>query len=271
MSYVLRLVLTGLVLMVAVCPPAGAANAASSPLLKSDAPSAPTTTVTTTTAISTTDISTTTSTIHGACLSIASGWNLVGTGEGGTLDVAMAFGDPSKVEVVWKWVPDQKSWAFYAPALNAQGGTALADYAANIGFDVLGTIGPGEGFWVKATQPLSVGWTTGGEIQSTAFQDGQPGALPPGWNLISIANPRTPSEFNADIGASPAPAGVVPNNIISLWAWDILLGKWYYYAPTLEAQGGTALSDYTTSKGYLDFTENNKVLHNGIGFWVNKP
>ncbi len=239
-----------------------AANADSAPLLTSEA-SSPTTTVTTT--------STTTSTIHGACLSIASGWNLVGTGEGGTLDVAMALGDPAKVEAVWRWVHDKKSWAFYAPALAAQGGSVLADYAANNGFDVLGTIGPGEGFWVNATEQLSVGWSTGGEIHATSFQDGKPGALSPGWHLISIAGMITPSEFNADIGASPAPAGVVPNNIISLWAWDTLLGKWYYYAPTLEAQGGTALTDYVTGKGYLDFAANNKVLHSGIGFWVNKP
>ena len=40
---------------------------------------------------------------------------------------------------------------------------------------------------------------------------------------------------------------------------------------TTQAQGGTALSDYIASKGYLDFAANNRTLGNGIGFWLNRP
>lgn len=34
--------------------------------------------------------------------------------------------------------------------------------------------------------------------------------------------------------------------------------------------GGTALTDYIASKNYLDFTQRNKTLGNGTGFWVNR-
>jgi len=36
--------------------------------------------------------------------------------------------------------------------------------------------------------------------------------------------------------------------------------------------GGCAmLTDYVTSKGYLDFTASGKLLGAGTGFWVNRP
>jgi len=44
-----------------------------------------------------------------------------------------------------------------------------------------------------------------------------------------------------------------------------------FLRPSLDGQGGTALLDYTASKGYLDFAANNKLLGAGMGFWVNKP
>ncbi len=31
------------------------------------------------------------------------------------------------------------------------------------------------------------------------------------------------------------------------------------------------LADYVSSKGFQDFTKQNKKLGSGIGFWVNKP
>ncbi|MDD5029938.1 MAG: hypothetical protein PHH58_10630 [Rhodoferax sp.] len=53
--------------------------------------------------------------------------------------------------------------------------------------------------------------------------------------------------------------------------WDNPANKWYFYAPNLQGQGGTALFDYTASKGYLDFTTTGKLLGAGMGFWVNRP
>lgn len=63
----------------------------------------------------------------------------------------------------------------------------------------------------------------------------------------------------------PAPE-VIPLNFITLWAWDNGLGNWYFYAPSLEANGG--LTNYITSKGYLDFGL--KTLEPTSGFWLNK-
>jgi hypothetical protein len=49
------------------------------------------------------------------------------------------------------------------------------------------------------------------------------------------------------------------------------MSKWYFYAPSLQSLGGTALVDYISANGYLDFTLGNKTLGSGVGFWVNKP
>ena len=75
----------------------------------------------------------------------------------------------------------------------------------------------------------------------------------------------SPSVFNANLKASLPGTGVT-----TLWAWDNPSSRWYFYAPSLDAQGGSALTDYITSKGYLDFTQGNKTLGKGTGFWVNR-
>jgi hypothetical protein len=75
--------------------------------------------------------------------------------------------------------------------------------------------------------------------------------------LTRVSNP--PAAFNTDVAAT------------TLWAWDNVLSKWYFYAPSLQAQGGTMLSDYIGNNGYLDFTTARKTLAPGVGFWVNRP
>ena len=92
-----------------------------------------------------------------------------------------------------------------------------------------------------------------------------------GWNLVAIGNALSPSASNMALSASPPTAGVVPINLTTLWAWDNLQAQWYFYAPNLEAQGGTALTGYIVNKGYFDFTATHKLLGPGMGFWVNKP
>ncbi len=191
-------------------------------------------------------------------LRIVSGWNLLGNGMSTALTVAIAFGDPTKVTSVWKWVPATSKWAFYAPSLV---GTALTDFAASKGYDVLTTINSGEGFWVNAkaalAQPLA-----GTAVSSTLFQ-----TLAPGWSLIAIGDRKTPSGFNRGLSTMPPSPGAVPINLTTLWAWNAAIANWYFYAPSLEANGG--LSAYITSKLYLDFAD--KVLEPSAGFWVNKP
>ena len=199
---------------------------------------------------------------------LVQGWNLLGNGIEQAVSVASLFGDPLAVTSVWKWDATSSGWQFYTPSLGA---SALHAYATSKGYGVLSVINPGEGFWVNANQFFTKPFPSGISIAAISFQEGKPGALMQAWSLISIGIPRTPSGFNADISASPPAAGVIPLNITSIWAWDSALGKWYFYAPSLEAQGGTSLTDYITSKGYLDFTANKKTLGPGVGFWVNKP
>jgi len=79
-----------------------------------------------------------------------------------------------------------------------------------------------------------------------------------GWNLIAIGDNKTPSEFNKAIGATSPAAGDIPVNLTTLWAWDAALANWYFYAPSLEKNGG--LSAYISGNGYLDFTSTGKSL-----------
>lgn len=75
-------------------------------------------------------------------------------------------------------------------------------------------------------------------------------------------------------------APVVPLTLLLLVCRPVQVGTGFtsvsatpshFYAPSLEAQGGTALADYIFSKDYLEFTAANKTLGPGVGFWANKP
>ena len=77
------------------------------------------------------------------------------------------------------------------------------------------------------------------------------------------------AELNKSLGATMPSTVSVPANIVSLWAWEPVNSKWYFYAPSLDASGG--LVDFIVSKGYLDFVGLGKTLANGEGFWVNRP
>lgn len=196
-------------------------------------------------------------------LNFVAGWNLVGNGFSGVLDVATAFGDANRVSTVWKWIASSGTWAFYAPSLAGQ---ALIDYAASKGYVVLTTIEGGEGFWVNAKTTFVTPLPSGTAIDSASFRN-----MNLGWSLISIGDNKTPRAFNDALNPSSDPVAVVVPYITSLWAWEAVQTKWYFYAPALEAQGGTVLTDYIASKGYLDFTANGKTLGPSTGFWVNKP
>lgn len=186
----------------------------------------------------------------------SSGWHLVANSVNGTLDVAAAFGDAEKVNTVWKWNAALSKWAFYTPALS---GSALTDYAASKGYDLLTEINAGEGFWVNAKQFFAIQLPAGTNVVATDFASGGTKALGTGWSLIGVGEARTPSQFNAALGV----------NLTTLWAWDNGISRWYFYAPSLDASGG--LPAYISSKSYLDFGINNKTLGQGEGFWVNKP
>ena len=186
-------------------------------------------------------------------VNMAAGWNLVGNGVDKSIDVGVTFADASRFATVWKWQAAQSVWGFYAPALAAKGGTALADYAAAKGYQVLTTLSGGEGFWVNALQAGSINMPSTGNLVTA-----QGSLLTPGWNLVSVGKTATPKQFSDAQGAS----------ISTLWAWDNPLSQWYFYAPSLDASG--ALVNYIAGKGYLDFNQHSKALSSGTGFWVNK-
>ena len=154
-------------------------------------------------------------------------------------------------------------WAFFTPSMTA---TSLATYANSKGYDVLTTVNAGEGYWVNAKTAFTVQLPIGAAVTSTSFQN-----MTSGWHLIASGDTSTPSAYNSALSMTPPATGVVPQNFTSLWVWDNATSKWYFYAPSLEAQGGTALSDYITAHGYLDFASTRKTLGPGVGFWVNKP
>jgi hypothetical protein len=186
-------------------------------------------------------------------VTVSTGWNLLGHGSTAALafsDVNL-FGDTAKVASVWKWRNSSGKWAFYSPALTTQ---ELSDYATSKGYEVLTSIAGGEGFWVNAKTSHTVSLPVGTAVTDASFQ-----GLSSGWHLISTGDNKTPAAFGTGVATT------------TLWAWDNAQSKWYFYAPSLEAQGGTALSDSITAHGYLDFRSANKTLGSGVGFWVNKP
>lgn len=188
------------------------------------------------------------------------GWNLLGNGVNQPLAIAPTFSDPAKVTTVWKWDVSRLGWQFYTPSMDA---AALQTYAASKGYGVLSVINPGEGFWVNAKVAASFAIQSGASFSLGSTN------LVTGWNLVATGNNVSPSDFNVSIGQTPPATGVVPLNLTTLWAWNSSLSQWYFYAPSLEANGG--LGSYLAGKGYLDFSATGKTLGNGMGFWVNKP
>jgi hypothetical protein len=193
-------------------------------------------------------------------LSVEPGWNLLGNPVNQSIAVASQFGDPAKVNSVWKWDNNSAAkWQFYAPDLSA---TELQRYAADQGYAVLSEIQAGDGFWVNAKTPADLGTLSGTAINL------RQSSMASGWNLMATASTVTPQDFNLSLSTTPPPVGQVPVNLTSLWAWDSAKSQWFFYAPGLEAN---ALTQFIAGKGYRDFGTNSKTLGGGTGFWVSRP
>jgi filamentous hemagglutinin family protein len=193
------------------------------------------------------------------------GWNLIGHSSGAALDVATELGAAGTIKSVWKWVPASGKWAYYAPGMGA---TELATYTADHGYDVLTSIDGGEGFWVHAEAAGSVNLPVEAGIAVLP-------TLVSGWNLVAPGFENSPGEFNLTqkwiTEVTQAVSESVPQDFTSLWAWDSAKMNWYFYSPSLEAQGGTALADYISANGLLDFQTAGKVLSPWMGVWVQMP
>jgi hypothetical protein len=201
-------------------------------------------------------------TIGNASLQILKGWNLAGNTTDLPIVVSEMFTDIAVVTSVWKWDATARGWQFYSPNLTA---TELEAYAKVKGYGVLTLVNPGDGFWIDAKITSSLGALAG------AFYSLPREQLINGWNLVATAADVSPAKYNQSLLATPPAPGVTPINLTSLWAWDNPQGKWYFYSPKLEGLAGTALSDYISGKGYLDFNVYSKTLNSGMGFWVDKP
>ena len=196
--------------------------------------------------------------VYGAdTVTVSPGWNLIGNSVASPMTVASSFGNASQVASVWKWVSTgttpgmaYPTWAFYSPS-QSDGGQA---YANSKGYEFLSSINTGEGFWINARTSFNFSLPNASAVASTAFQN-----VSSGWHLISTGDSKTPAALNTDVATT------------TLWAWDSAQSKWYFYAPSLQAQGGTALSDYIKTNGYLDFASASKTLGPGTGFWIYKP
>ncbi|MBI3043900.1 MAG: hypothetical protein HYY78_13865 [Betaproteobacteria bacterium] len=202
------------------------------------------------------------------------GFNMVSNALDITLDVPAIFGNQDaktpvtdNVLSVWKWNAAAGRWAFYSPTLTVAGNAA---YAASQNYDVLATVGPGEGYWANALQAMTLPVQSGTGVN---WNGANFPALPSGFNLIAMAEVLTPSQFNVQVSPVPPAPGVVPtDNFTSLWAWNAEAGKWFFYSPLLEATGGlAAVKTYADSHNLLHFEDHNKLLGIGGGFWVNRP
>ena len=193
-------------------------------------------------------------------INVTAGWNLVANSDSASINVLSRLGDQAKITTVWKWNKTASKWAFYAPSMTP---AALATYAQSKNYDVLTSIAPKEGFWINAvtaaalTDPLAPPPVPGPALALVESD------LQQGWNLVGSADNKNPSQLNTGLRGSLNAAGKA---MVTAWAWDAPSAKWKFFAPTLEAQGGTALADYSTAKGYLSF---NTAPAASDGFWLN--
>jgi hypothetical protein len=194
-------------------------------------------------------------------LMLEPGWSLLGNTVDQAIWVVDKFGDAARVISVWKWDGVTSNWQFYAPAMTA---TALQSFAVGQGYSVLSEIKPGEGYWVHAQSAADLSTWSGTAINL------RQSSLMSGWNLVATASAVSAQDFNLSLSTTAPINAQVPVNLTSLWAWDAAQSRWYFYAPSLQAQGGSALGDYIASRGYSDFGSQGKTLGNGAGFWVQR-
>lgn len=193
--------------------------------------------------------------------SLNGGWNLLGNSLDVAIDARIRFADAARVESVWKWDAVNSAWAFFSPALSDP---QLQSYLVAKNFQPLSEIRPGEAFWLKLKQPHDFGSLSGNPVALGSA------ALLPGWNLVTTGEEISPAELNLALATTPPAAGTVPQSFVSLWAWDSALSRWYFYSPALEAQGPTRIKEYTDSRGFLDFSTEQKKIGKGSGFWIRK-
>lgn len=180
------------------------------------------------------------------------GWNLLGNATTSILNASALFADASPVVSVWKWSAVGQRWSLYSPTISP---TQLRAYAAASGYDVLESIAAGEGFWVNASSDGLLMMPGGAPFAISSLP---PSTAAGGWHLRAVADTIDPARVANAVGSS----------VRAIWAWNAIRQQWMFYAPELQAQGGSALSDYIQAHGYLDFRAANSSFGYGVGFWI---
>ena len=187
-------------------------------------------------------------------LNLTAGWNLLGNGSAAPIEVATTFGDATRIAAVWKWDRSAGTWALYAPSLSS---VELTLYTQSKAYGVLSSIEPKEGYWVQALAAISL---AGPEPGAATLAEAD---LRQGWNLVASSDNKTPAQLNLGLGSSLLAAG---KTMVTAWAWDAPNAKWKFYAPALDTQGGTVLSDFIVARNYLPFDTAPAATE---GFWLN--
>jgi serine protease len=195
--------------------------------------------------------------------SFDAGWNLSGNASASPVPVASVFADTSQVDSVWSWDAGKTRWSFYSPSLLGQ---ALSDFLVENHYDRLTAIDAGSGFWLKAKQAFVATVPNTAAAPSSVLR-----SLRPGWNLLAIGAATSANQLSTTLGQAATAAGTAARQPASLWTWNSIKSRWYFYSAALDSQGGTALQDFSESEGYLDFFAWGKSLTPMTGFWVNVP
>ena len=203
---------------------------------------------------------------------LGKGWNLIGSGGKLAWTANSVFSDKNKIITVWKWLGNLSMWEFYTPSMSP---AELQNYADNKGYKVLDSIAGQDGIWVNAVEAQDINLVFGGAYTAVDHR----ATLLKNWNLVSVGEALTPVRFNNYLtvytGPTPPEIGsastttAIQSNLTTLWAWNNATAGWLFYSPALQLD--LSLATYIDSKGYLDFTKENKLLGPGVGFWVNKP
>ncbi len=195
-------------------------------------------------------------------MAVSSGWSLVGLKTSHTNFInALVAGSKDKISSLWKW--QNNTWAVSLPKDSP---ASTIEYAQSKGFDTIGLIHSGEGFWVNSGTgaTLDIGYSVDIDTglnqlinlvddDCLAEADTDAGlSFSSGWNMVTLKG-----------SAAISPAALVSNYLKvvmeSIWKWEN--GKWSVYLPQIADHGAA----YAQGKGFQLL----ETINPGEGFWVN--
>lgn len=105
---------------------------------------------------------------------LKNGWNLVASADGKTpaelnTSLSSSFSTANlSMTSAWAWDPTSANWKFYAPSLDAQSSTALADYVKSKNYQLFtSALKMSDGYWLNMGAASSTSSTTAGQAAVT--------------------------------------------------------------------------------------------------------